>query len=77
MACLLLAGSVKHFSVLSSDNTFRLYCLDDLTIAEQTFNLQLRRSRSAHAYAPNAMDWETQTDAAVGIPAYLSHPSSF
>jgi len=41
----LVAGSVKHFSVLSSDNTFRLYCLDNLTIAEQSFTLHLRRSR--------------------------------
>lgn len=37
-----ITGSARHFSVLTSDNTWRLYCLDNLQIAEQTFELQLR-----------------------------------
>ena len=28
---------LRHLVILTSDNVLRLYCLDDLTIAEQSF----------------------------------------
>ena len=52
MAVSSAADSAKHFGVLSSDDTFRLFCLDDLQLAEQTFHLELReRGQASHSQA--------------------------
>lgn len=39
-------GSDEHFAVLTDDNYWRLYCIDDLTVPEQTFELQTSIKRS-------------------------------
>lgn len=39
------AGSESHFAVLTNDSFWRLYHIDDLTVAEQTFELQLNPDR--------------------------------
>lgn len=39
------AGSESHIAVLTNDNFWRVYHVDDLTVAEQTFELQLNPDR--------------------------------
>ena len=39
------AGSESHIAVLTNDSFWRLYHIDDLTVAEQTFELQLNPDR--------------------------------
>lgn len=41
----IFAGSLRHLVVLTSDNVLRVYCQDDLSIAEQSFSLQLSHDR--------------------------------
>lgn len=39
------AGTESHFAMLTNDSFWRLYHVDDLTVAEQTFELQISPDR--------------------------------
>ena len=61
------AGSECHFAVLTNDGFWRLYHTDDLTVAEQTFELHMKPHRCAppacHCSAADSACW-TKTGAA-------------
>ena len=63
------AGSESHFAVLTNDSFWRLYHIDDLTVAEQTFELQLSPDRY------ELSDLSTAAMHSISITLCGTHPS--
>ena len=46
-SCVPAAGSSRHLAVLTSDQAWQLYSVDNLSMPEQRFQLQWQSSRQA------------------------------
>ncbi|KAL3148236.1 hypothetical protein ABBQ38_013707 [Trebouxia sp. C0009 RCD-2024] len=64
-------GSESHFAILTSDSFWRMYHIDDLTVAEQTFKLQLSPDRALGINLDE--DLESSRQHAVGFAFGAAH----